>query len=91
VLAALERALASLPPADQVLLRMRFWSGEKVSRIAALTGEDQKGLYRRFDRLALHLRERLLAEGIGLEVLADLWGRFQFPADEPGGADAQAS
>jgi hypothetical protein len=24
-------------------------------------------------------------------VLADLWGRFQFPADEPGGADAQAS
>jgi RNA polymerase sigma factor (sigma-70 family) len=91
VLAALDRAVSSLAPADQILIRLRFWSGQKVSRIAAVTGQDQKGLYRRFDRLVAQLRARLADDGVRADVLADLWGRFELPADEPGEADAQAS
>ena len=49
---ALARALGALPPEDRTLVQLRYWSGQTVARIAMLTGEDQKGLYRRFDRLA---------------------------------------
>ena len=74
--AALARALATLPPADQLLLQLRYWSGHSVARIAAMTGDEHKGLYRRFDKLANTLRGRLEAEGLSGQAVAMLTGRF---------------
>lgn len=74
--AALANALAALPPEDQLLLQMRYWSGLSVARIAVMTGHEQKGLYRRFERLAAELRRRLEAAGLSGESLRVLTGRF---------------
>lgn len=75
--AALGRAIASLPERDQVLLQLRYWAGHTVARIATMTGEDQKALYRHFDRLAGELRRCLEAEGLGERALAILADRFE--------------
>lgn len=79
---ALSRALAALPEHDRVLIQLRYWAGHTVARIATMTGEDQKGLYRRFDRLAAELRRRLEAEGLGARALAILADRFEPSAVE---------
>lgn len=73
---ALTRALATLPPADRVILQMRYWSGQTVARIATLTGENPKALYRRFERLAAELRRQLEADGVSATVLETITGRF---------------
>ena len=67
---ALERAIAALPTDDQAILRLRYWSGVTVSRIAVMTGEDQKQLYRRFERLWRELKQRLEHEGVSAADLA---------------------
>lgn len=74
---ALARALSMLTDGDRVLLQLRYWAGHSVARIAAITGQDQKGLYRRFDRLAAELRQRLEAEGLTGRGLDRLAGRFE--------------
>lgn len=78
---ALARALAILPPSDRALLQLRFWGGQSVARIAVMTGEDQKALYRRFDRLAATLRGRLEAEGLSGRAVALLTGRFEVASE----------
>jgi DNA-directed RNA polymerase specialized sigma24 family protein len=60
----LERALCSLPVADQVLVRMRHEQGLKVSRIATMLGVDQKKLYRRLDAIHDDLRSAIKAMGV---------------------------
>lgn len=75
--AALERAMAALSERDRLLIQLRYWSGLTVARIATMTGEDPKTLYRRFDRLAVELRRRLEAEGLGARALALLADRFE--------------
>lgn len=74
VVEALERAILSLPAADQLVLRLRFWNGFKVSRIAQLIGEDAKALYRRFDRTCAELKLKLEAGGVGVHDVAALLG-----------------
>lgn len=74
--AALSRALAALPEHDRVLIQLRYWAGHTVARIATMTGENQKALYRRFDRLAADLRRRLEADGVGQRALGILADRF---------------
>ena len=78
---ALAGALKALPPTDQMLLQLRFFAGHTVARIAALTGENQKLLYRRFDLLKAGLRTRLEADGLTGEILARLTGRFELSDD----------
>jgi RNA polymerase sigma factor (sigma-70 family) len=71
--AALERALAALGDEDQLILKMKFYDGLKVSEIAPLLGLEQKGLYPRLKRLLGQLRATLMAGGFGeAEVLAVL-------------------
>ena len=41
-----------------------------MSRIAVMTGEDQKQLYRRFERLSRELKQRLEHEGVSAADLA---------------------
>lgn len=79
LLRALESAIAALPAADQSLLRLRYWGAVPVSRLAVMTGEEQKPLYRRFERILRDLRIQLKASG----VEADLGDMFEgFDPDE---------
>lgn len=59
---SLERAIRTLPPPDQLLLRLRFWEGMKVSDIARSLHCPQKPLYRRIQRLLVRLRAQLTSE-----------------------------
>lgn len=68
--AALEQALLDLPPTDRLLIQLRYWSGVPVSRIARLIGEDQKPLYRRFERLTAQLKRSLAAQGVSEASIA---------------------
>jgi RNA polymerase sigma factor for flagellar operon FliA len=72
--AALADAMRGLEPQDQMILRLRFQDGFTVARIAELIGEEQKPLYRRFDRLFARLRESLSAFGVTDEDVSDLFG-----------------
>jgi RNA polymerase sigma factor for flagellar operon FliA len=68
--AALERALRSLPADDRVVLRLRFEDGVSVADIARGFRLDQKGLYRRIDRVLAGFRRALEADGIS-------WGEVE--------------
>jgi RNA polymerase sigma factor (sigma-70 family) len=78
VLSALSSALAALPTADQTLLRLRYWSGIKVSQIAITSGLEQKQLYRRFERIWTDLKLRLAAAGVTAADLAEPLGYLEF-------------
>lgn len=82
---ALSRAIKTLPPADQVLVQMHFWGGQTVARIAILTGENQKGLYRRLDKVKAELRRLLEGEGLRADMLADLEGHVEASDSEAAG------
>jgi RNA polymerase sigma factor (sigma-70 family) len=72
--AALEDALMALPPEDRLVLKMRFYDGVRVSDIARLLVVDQKGLYRRMERLLGQLRSTLAAAGFSEAELAGVLG-----------------
>jgi RNA polymerase sigma factor (sigma-70 family) len=82
---ALERALLDLAPTDRVLIQLRYWSSFQVSRIARLTGEDQKALYRRFERLTAELKRSLGAQGVSAASIAAVASRLAEMAAEPPG------
>jgi RNA polymerase sigma factor (sigma-70 family) len=63
----LERALATMPVADQVLIRMRHEQGLKVREIATMLGVDQGKLYRRL--AAVHHDLRTVIQGLGVSRL----------------------
>jgi RNA polymerase sigma factor (sigma-70 family) len=71
---ALEQALAGLEAEDRLVLKMRFYDGLKVSEIARLLGLDQKGLYRRLERLLGQLRATLTAAGFADSELVEALG-----------------
>ena len=73
---ALEHAVRALPAGDQVMLQLRYWSGLTVARIAVLTGEDQKALYRRFERMAVQLRRSMEARGVTGPAVAAVLGHL---------------
>jgi len=66
---ALTRALAGMPPEDQLIVRLRYWEGTTVANIARTLGLDQKRLYRRIEQLLATLRVQLESQGIGREVI----------------------
>lgn len=73
---ALSTALQSLRAEDRLILKLRFADGVRVSDIARVLNVDQKGLYRRIDRLLAQLRAELEDQGLtGHAILEAL--RFQ--------------
>ena len=85
---ALANVLRALAPQDQLLLRMRFESGFTVARIAEAVGEDQKPLYRRFERLLVGLKTSLAQLGIGEDEVKDLLRGCGSPDDDGGEGSA---
>jgi RNA polymerase sigma factor (sigma-70 family) len=72
VAAAIDSAMATMDPEDQIILRMRFWSARSVPDIAAALQLDQKKLYKRIDRLLVALRKSLEAAGLGRRQIEDV-------------------
>lgn len=68
---ALERALASLPAEDQLVVRLRYWEGFTVAEIARTLRTEQKPLYRRIDRALERLRGMLQADGLDRTAVAN--------------------
>jgi RNA polymerase sigma factor (sigma-70 family) len=73
IVALLSAAIKDLPERDQLLLTLRFEDGRSVAHISLMLGEDQKGLYRRFDRLVAQVGEALKARGVTARDVADLF------------------
>lgn len=82
LVAALECAVEALPAADQQILRLRYWSGVKVSRIAVLVGEEQKTLYRRYERLWSGLRQQLAVAGLDDATVTGLLASWRGEGEE---------
>ena len=85
--ALLSEATARLPPEDHLILKMRFHDGFSIADIARFLNLDQKGLYRRIDRLLADLRTSLQGAGLTDEsaMFAIEQGGFAViddPADE---------
>jgi RNA polymerase sigma factor (sigma-70 family) len=70
--ASLAKAMGALPPDDRFLLRLRFQRGMTVARIAELTTQPQKALYRKFEKLFAALRDALQADGVDAPMIAVL-------------------
>jgi RNA polymerase sigma factor (sigma-70 family) len=62
-LTALRSAVSALPAADRSLLDLRYRRGVSGADIARAMNIDQKGLYRRFERVLADLRRRLEGQG----------------------------
>ena len=68
----LREALTTLPPEDQVIMRMRFWDDVSVADIARILRLEQKPLYRRIEAIETSLREMLTVRGVDKERARDL-------------------
>jgi RNA polymerase sigma factor for flagellar operon FliA len=81
---ALQRLTANFDTQDRLILALKFEDGRAVSEIATMLRLDQKGLYRRLERLLHDLRKGLEAEGIdGTSVLEILESPAVIIAWEP--------
>jgi RNA polymerase sigma factor for flagellar operon FliA len=65
-----ERALASLAPEDQLIVRMRYFDAMSVADIARTLRLDQKPLYRRIENSLSRLRVLLEQRGIDRTLVA---------------------
>lgn len=72
--AALAEALPALTPAEQLIIRLRYFEGFTVARIATLIGEEQKPLYRRYEQVLARLRVMLMAAGVTADEVRGLLG-----------------
>jgi RNA polymerase sigma factor (sigma-70 family) len=61
---ALADAVGALSPVDQRLLKLRFEHALPVSRIAEITGDESRVLYRRLHHVIRTLRQSLEAHGV---------------------------
>ena len=62
--AALARAVGTLPPADQLILRMRYQDGLPVAQIARILSLDAKPIYRRLEQVAGLVRDAFDRAGL---------------------------
>lgn len=76
---ALERALSTLSPEDQLILRLRYWEGFTIAEVARALRLEQKPLYRRIDGNLARLRAVLESEGVDRADVA------AFLSEEPAG------
>lgn len=68
----LDESIGAMDPEDRLLLRMRFDDEMSVAQIARSTGQEQRRLYYRLERLALSLRQALAAAGIDDAGMSEL-------------------
>lgn len=69
--ASLKAALSRLPPADQLILKLRFESNMSIVNISRTLQVEQKPLYRRIDRLLGQLRDLVEEQGLSASAAAN--------------------
>lgn len=69
---ALDGALATLSDEDQLIIRMRFWSGRSVRDIAGATGITARRLYKRLEHVIRILRRSLQDAGLAASDISDV-------------------
>jgi RNA polymerase sigma factor for flagellar operon FliA len=74
---ALKAAMAGLDAQDRLIIALRFHDGRTIVEVAHMLRLDQKGLYRRLERLMKDLRTALEARGIAATAVMEM---FQSPA-----------
>jgi RNA polymerase sigma factor (sigma-70 family) len=75
VLRVVFREIQALPAEDRLLVKMR--TELTVADIARMRGMDQKGLYRRLDKIYARLRKALEKQGIRQKYIKELLGDLQ--------------
>ena len=75
--ALIAEVMAALPPADRVVLRLRFEDGLSVADIARVLTLDQRQLYRRIEALLASFRRSLQDKGLGWPEVEDMIERGQ--------------
>lgn len=87
----LKMAMSRLDVQDRLILRLRFEDSRTVAEIAAMLRLDQKGLYRRLDRLTRDLRTQLAADGISEADVSDILERVDIDVEWEGEAAGNAA
>lgn len=82
--ALLAGAIARLPAADRLLVRMRVEDGSSVADIARALGLEARPLYRRLESIYRTLRHELEAEGVRARTVVAL---FEDAGEAPPGID----
>lgn len=72
----LQRALASLPEEDRVIVHLHYLEGLSLGEVARALNLEQKPLYRRINKLREALRRRLEEEGVDAPMV-----RSALPSD----------
>jgi RNA polymerase sigma factor (sigma-70 family) len=93
--AALGKAMQALGAQDRLIFALRFHDGRTFVEIARLLRLDQKGLYRRVDRLLKELHGALTASGIdgaeALEIFKSAAVSIDWRGDTEGTAEPRPS
>jgi RNA polymerase sigma factor (sigma-70 family) len=71
---ALQQSITTLPPQDQLVIRLRFAEGFSIAKVAQTLRLDQKPLYRRLDRLLSTLRTALETRGFRADAISAFLG-----------------
>jgi RNA polymerase sigma factor (sigma-70 family) len=77
----LDGIMNSLEPEDRLILKMRFWSAQRVADIAGTLHLDAKKTYKRIDKLLGKARTALERAGIGRKEIDDLFTHGDRPVE----------
>ncbi|HEY2092456.1 MAG TPA: sigma-70 family RNA polymerase sigma factor [Thermoanaerobaculia bacterium] len=77
----LDEIMNSLEPEDRLILKMRFWSAQRIADIAATLHLDAKKTYKRIEKLLGKLRAALERAGIGRKEIDDLFAHGDRPVE----------
>lgn len=80
--AAMLACIAELPPADNLILRMKYWDHVSVANIAKTQQMEQKPLYRRIEQILKRLKRDLSARGISDTEIRDLFDGLGIDPDD---------
>lgn len=77
----LDGIMSSFEPEDRLILKMRFWSAQRVADIAGTLHLDAKKTYKRIDKLLGKARTALERAGIGRKEIDDLFAHGDRPVE----------
>lgn len=77
----LDTIMTSFDPEDRLILKMRFWSAQRIADIAGTLHLDAKKTYKRIDKLLGRVRTGLERAGIGRKEIDDLFAHGDRPVE----------
>ena len=77
----LDEIMNSFDPEDRLILKMRFWSAQRIADIAGTLHLDAKKTYKRIEKLLAKLRTALERAGIGRKEIDDLFAHGDRPVE----------